>query len=140
MGESPEPRVRRAVPRRMLAAMTLQHVTFEVTREQVEAHVEFWSMLGYTPIETPAPLRDRAVWLGRGGSHVHLLLDEAPVVPPRAHAAFVVDDWEAALGALHAAGYESRAAMRLWDCERVYVRAPGGHRVEIMSAAPPRDL
>ena len=117
--------------------MTLQHVTFEVTQDQVGPHVEFWAMLGYTVMETPAPLRDRAVWMRRGGSHVHLLIDDAPVVPPRAHAAFVVEGWEATLAALHAAGYESRPAMRLWDCERVYLRAPGGHRVEIMSAPPP---
>lgn len=117
--------------------MTLQHVTYEVTQEQVRPHLDFWAMLGYTQMETPAPLRDRAVWMRHGGSHVHLLIDEAPVVPPRAHAAFVVDDWDATLGALHAAGYETRPAMRLWECERVYVRAPGGHRVEIMSAPPP---
>ncbi len=117
--------------------MTLQHVTFEVTPEQVRPHIEFWAMLGYAAIETPPPLRDRAVWMARGGSHVHLLIDDAPVVPPRGHAAFVVDDWQATLDALHAAGYESRAAMRLWDCDRVYLRAPGGHRVEIMSAPPP---
>ena len=117
--------------------MTLQHVTFEVTAEQVPAHREFWAMLGYEAIETPVPLRDRAVWMRRGASHVHLLIDEAPVVPPRAHAAFVVEEWDATLAALHAAGYESRPAMRLWDCERVYLRAPGGHRVEIMSAPPP---
>ena len=119
--------------------MTLQHVTFEVTPEQVQPHVEFWAMLGYALIETPPPLSGRAVWMRRGPSHVHLLIDDAPVVPPRAHAAFVVDDWDGTLDALHAAGYESRAAMRLWDCERVYLRAPGGHRVEIMSAPPPGD-
>ena len=121
----------------MLSAMTLQHVTLEVTPAQVQPHIEFWALLGYALIETPLALRDRAVWMRSGGSHVHLLIDEAPVVPPRAHAAFVVDDWESRLAALHAAGHESRPAMRLWDCERVYLTAPGGHRVEIMSAPPP---
>ena len=118
----------------------LQHVTFEVTAEQVDAHVALWALLGYECFETPEPLRGRAIWMRRGGSHVHLLLDDAPVVPPRAHAAFVVEDWEGTLRALHAAGYETRTAMRLWDAERVYLRAPGGHRVEIMSAPPPVDL
>ena len=117
--------------------MTLQHVTFEVTAEQVPSHLAFWAMLGYEEIEVPERLLGRAVWMRRGGSDVHLLLDEAPVVPPRAHAAFVIDDWDARLAALHAAGYESRPAMRLWDAERVYLSAPGGHRVEIMSAPPP---
>lgn len=118
----------------------LQHVTFEVHSREVEAHVSFWALLGYERFETPEPLRDRAVWMRSGGFHVHLLLDDNPVVAPRAHAAFVVEDWEKTLQGLHNAGYETRPAMRLWDCERVYVRAPGGHRVEIMSAAPPRDL
>ena len=118
--------------------MTIQHVTFEVTPAQAPSHVAFWALLGYELIETPEPLRDRAVWMRRAGSHVHLLLDEHPVVPPRAHAAFVVEDWDATLEGLHAAGYESRPAMRLWDAERVYPRAPGGHRVEIMSAPPPQ--
>lgn len=67
---------------------------------------------------------------------MHLLIDDAPVVPPRAHAAFVIDDWDRTLAALHD-GYESRPAMRLWEADRVYLRAPGGHRVEIMSAPRP---
>lgn len=121
----------------MLDAMALQHVTFEATPAQAEEHVAFWALLGYALIEVPAPLRGRAIWMRRGGCDVHLLLDDAPVVPPRAHAAFVVDDWDATLAALHAAGYESRPAMRLWEAERVYLTAPGGHRVEIMSAPPP---
>lgn len=116
--------------------MTLQHVTFEVTPEQVEAHVAFWGILGYALIETPAPLHGRAVWMRRGGCDVHLLLDDAPVVPPRAHVALIVENWEATLAALARAGYEATPAMRLWDAERVYLRAPGGHRVEIMTAGP----
>ena len=119
--------------------MTLQHVTFEVTPAQVEPHTAFWSLLGYELIETPEPLRGRAVWMRSGDSHVHLLLDDAPVVPPRAHAAFVVDQWDERISALRAAGYEGRPAMPLWGAERVYLQAPGGHRVEIMSAPPPRD-
>ena len=138
-GGDPTDRVRSAEPSPYPRAMTLQHVTFEVTREQVEPHLAFWAMLGYEEMETPEPLQGRAVWMRRGGSHVHLLLDEEPVVPPRAHAAFVVEDWDATLRALHAAGYESRPAMRLWECERAYLRAPGGHRVEIMSSPPPAD-
>lgn len=119
--------------------MALQHVTFEVTPAQVEPQLAFWALLGYEKIETPEPLRGRAIWMRRGGSDVHLLLDDAPVVPPRAHAAFVVDEWDSTLAALHDAGYELRPAMRLWDAERVYLSAPGGHRVEIMSAPPPVD-
>lgn len=117
--------------------MTLQHVTFEVPAAQVPQHLAFWAILGYEEIDVPEGLRGRAVWMRRGGCDVHLLLEETPVVPPRAHAAFVIDDWHARLAALHAAGYESRPAMRLWDAERVYLSAPGGHRVEIMSAPPP---
>lgn len=119
--------------------MTLQHVTFEVTPAQVDPHVAFWAMLGYELIETPEPLRGSAIWMRRRDCHVHLLLDDAPVVPPRAHAAFVVDDWEATLAALQESGYETQPAKRLWDAERVYLRAPGGHRVEIMSTPPPRS-
>jgi catechol 2,3-dioxygenase-like lactoylglutathione lyase family enzyme len=119
--------------------MTLQHVTFEVIPDHVEPHIAFWALLGYEVIETPEPLRGRAIWMRREQSDVHLLIDDAPVVPPRAHAAFVIDDWDRRLAALHDAGYESSPAMRLWESERVYLRAPGGHRVEIMSAPPPLD-
>lgn len=118
--------------------MTIQHITLEVTPDEVEPHIALWALLGFELIETPEPLRGRAVWTRRGESHVHLLIDDAPVVPPRAHAAFVVEDWDRTLAALLEAGYETRPAMRLWDAERVYLRAPGGHRVELMSAPPPR--
>lgn len=39
--------------------MTLQHVTFEVTADQIEPHIGFWSLLGYELIDTPEPLPER---------------------------------------------------------------------------------
>jgi catechol 2,3-dioxygenase-like lactoylglutathione lyase family enzyme len=48
----------------------------------------------------------------------------------------VVDDWEGVVGELRAEGYEVEERPRHWGAPRCFVRAPGGHRVELMGAPP----
>ena len=63
-------------------------------------------------------LAERAVWVQRGGTQVHLLLTDEPVVPPAGHAAVVLDDYEATLGALRAAGHGVDPRPEHWGAAR----------------------
>jgi catechol 2,3-dioxygenase-like lactoylglutathione lyase family enzyme len=115
----------------------LQHVALETARADGPAAVAFWRLLGFESVEPPPSLRDRADWLARGPTQIHLLWSDSPVAPPEGHAAVVVDDYEEVLARLRAAGYGPEPRTEHWGAPRAFVRAPGGHRVELMAAPPP---
>ena len=115
----------------------IQHVALETRRADVEAGVAFWALLGFARVEPPPSLAARAAWVqAPGGTQVHLLYAEAPVVMPAGHVAVVMPDYEAALARLRAAGHEVDERRRHWGAARGVVIAPGGHRVELMASAP----
>jgi catechol 2,3-dioxygenase-like lactoylglutathione lyase family enzyme len=116
--------------------MTLQHVSLELRRDAVPAEVDFWSLLGFARVEPPPGLVERAAWLQRDGTQIHLLFADAPVVPPEGHCAVVAEDFEAAVAALRDAGFEPEEHTRHWGAARAFVRTPGGHLVEVMAAPP----
>ena len=116
--------------------MTLRHVTIEVRDADVGACVDFYGLLGFRRVEPPASLADTATWVERDGMQVHLLRADEPVVPPQAHHAVVVDDYEATIDALRAAGFEPDARREHWGSPRAFVRNPAGHRVELMAWPP----
>jgi catechol 2,3-dioxygenase-like lactoylglutathione lyase family enzyme len=115
----------------------LQHVALETRREDVDAALAFWALLGFEPVEPPPGLVGRTHWVQRDGTHIHLLLTDEPVVPPAGHAAVVAPDYDAALDALRAAGHHVEAHAEHWGVPRAFVTDPSGHRVEVMSAPPP---
>jgi catechol 2,3-dioxygenase-like lactoylglutathione lyase family enzyme len=115
----------------------LQHVSIEVRPRDVDACVDFYALLGFTRVEPPETLRDRAVWVEREGTQVHLMFVEDPVVPPHAHLAVVAEDYDATIGALRGAGFEPDPRTEHWGAPRAFVRDPSGARVEVMAAPPP---
>ena len=117
----------------------LQHVTLEVLPGQVRDCVAFWELLGFTELEPPPSLRGRFTWVGREGTHIHLQPLEEPAVPRNGHAAIVAADAGRAVAALRDAGFDPQPGSNAWDAPRWFVRDPAGHRVEVMSAAPPSD-
>jgi catechol 2,3-dioxygenase-like lactoylglutathione lyase family enzyme len=114
----------------------IQHVALETAPAGAEAAEAFWRLLGFEPVEPPESLRDRAAWLQKGPTQVHLLWTEEPVAPPEGHTAVVVDDYDATVTRLREAGHEVEPRTQHWGVPRAYVRAPGGHRVELMAAPP----
>jgi catechol 2,3-dioxygenase-like lactoylglutathione lyase family enzyme len=116
----------------------LQHVTVELPRDLVDACVEFWTLLGFTRVEPPASLGDRAVWMEREGTQIHLMHVDDPVVPPQGHAAVLVADYEHAFAALRDAGHDPEPRTEHWGAPRCFVRDPAGHRVEVMAGSPAR--
>ena len=114
----------------------LQHVTLELRREDWPAAQRFWSTLGFEEVDPPGPLGEGSAWVQRDGTQIHLQWHDQPVVPPEGHAAVVVDDWERVVAELRAEGYKVDERPRHWGAARCFVRAPGGHRVELMAAPP----
>jgi len=115
----------------------LQHVALEIRQADLERTLAFWKLLGFEQVEPPVTLRERAAWVQRGPTQIHLFFSDDPVAPPSGHAAVVVEDWDATVASLHEAGYAPEERQRHWDAARAFVRDPSGHRVEVMAAPPP---
>jgi catechol 2,3-dioxygenase-like lactoylglutathione lyase family enzyme len=114
----------------------IQHVALETARADGPAAAAFWQELGFTPVEPPPSLRDRAAWLERHGTQIHLLWTDTPTVAPEGHVAVVVADYEATLQRLRDAGHAVAPRTEHWGAARSFATAPGGHRVELMAAPP----
>ena len=114
----------------------IQHVALEVRPQDIAACERFWGLLGFVAVEAPGTLGARSAWMQRGAQQIHLLFAETPVAAPEGHVAVVVEDYEATLDALRAAGVEPDARAEHWGSPRCFVRSPAGHRVELMAFAP----
>jgi hypothetical protein len=115
----------------------LQHVGIEIAPGEVERAVEFFSALGFERVQPPPALAEGFTWVEREGTQVHLMHERSPVVPPRAHLAVVVADFDGAVAALRERGFEVRPGREHWGVPRAHAVAPGGHQVELMAAPPP---
>ena len=113
----------------------IQHIAREVRRDEIPECVAFYSLLGFAEVPLPDSLAGRAIWLQLGPAQLHLLLAE-DARPERGHVAVVVDDYEATLEALRAAGHEVDPRRAHWGSPRAYVHDPAGHLVEVMAFAP----
>jgi catechol 2,3-dioxygenase-like lactoylglutathione lyase family enzyme len=117
----------------------LQHVTLEVAPGDVERSVALWELLGFERVEAPAALADTFAWVERAGTQIHLERNESPTVPQQGHVAVVVEEFEATVERLTAAGFEVHAGREHWGVPRAKVAAPGGHRIELMATPPSRS-
>ena len=114
----------------------IQHVALGLRHEDADAAVAFWALLGFARVAPPPSLAERSVWVERAGTQVHLLFADEPTEPPEGHVAVVAEDYDAALERLRAAGFSVDPRAEHWGAPRAFVRAPGGHLVEVMSRPP----
>jgi catechol 2,3-dioxygenase-like lactoylglutathione lyase family enzyme len=114
----------------------IQHVAIEIRQQHVDACIRLWALLGFDVVAPPPALADRAAWVQRGATQVHLLFAEDPVIPPQGHVAVLVEDYDATLSALREAGFDPQPRSEHWGSPRCFVRCPAGHRVELMAFAP----
>lgn len=115
----------------------IQHVSLELQEGDADEMVRFWGLLGFAEVEPPSDaLRGATRWVERQGTQVHLLLTGDPVAPPEGHVAVVADGYDATLARLRDAGYQPDPRTEHWGAPRAFVRAPGGHRVEVMARPP----
>jgi hypothetical protein len=115
----------------------LQHVSIEVPPDEGERMIEFWRLIGFDEVEAPEALGDSVRWVERDGTQIHLILTEGGTAPALGHAAVVAPDHAEAKERLRGAGFEVEDTRQLWGADRAFAIAPGGHRVELMAAAPP---
>jgi len=111
--------------------VTVHHVALECTRAAAQAEVDFWALLGFDEVEPPASLAARARWVQRGGTQIHVLYAEEPVVAREGHVAVVLEDYERVREAL---GAQPRTEH--WGAPRTQARSPAGHLVELMAWPP----
>lgn len=116
--------------------MSVHHVALETGPGDVDDLVAFFGLLGFEEVDPPPALRERARWVQRAGTQIHVFFADAPVVPPSGHVAVVVPDYDAALAALRAAGHRVDDRSPHWGSPRAFATAPGGHRVELMQFPP----
>jgi catechol 2,3-dioxygenase-like lactoylglutathione lyase family enzyme len=113
----------------------LQHAGIEVSPADLDRTVEFFTILGFTQV--PNPIGPDFTWLERDGDQIHLMHDPSPTVPPRAHIAVLCPQLDATMARLQEHGFEVNHGREHWNAPRALAIAPGGHRIELMSAPPP---
>jgi hypothetical protein len=116
----------------------LQHVSLEVPPDEADRMIEFWRLVGFEEVDAPEALGDSIRWVERDGTQIHLILTEGHTAPVLGHAAVVAADHAEAKQRLRDAGFEVQDTRELWGADRAFAIAPGGHRVELMQAPPPR--
>ncbi len=114
----------------------IHHVALETRHDDVPACAAFFRLLGFGDVQPPESLRDRAAWLQRGPTQVHLMFSDHPTIPRAGHLAVVVDDYEGTIAALRDAGHHVEPRREHWGSPRSYARDPAGHVVELMAFPP----
>ncbi len=115
----------------------IQHVALEIRREDADACLHFWWLLGFERVVAPEALAERSAWVQDGETQIHLLFAADPVVAPEGHVAVVVADFDRTFATFEQAGLQPDARTQYWGSPRAFVRSPTGHRVEFMAFAPP---
>jgi catechol 2,3-dioxygenase-like lactoylglutathione lyase family enzyme len=114
----------------------LHHAALEAGPADREPLAAFLALLGFARVETP-PTLTGVIWLERDGTQIHILgADGEAVAPPEGHVAVVCPDYDATLARLREAGFDPAPRTEHWGAPRCFVRAPGGHRVEVMARPP----
>ena len=73
----------------------LQHAGIEVRPADLDRTLEFFAILGFTVV--PDPFDGGFTWVECAGTQIHLMHEDDPVVPPRAHVAIVCPQIDSAL-------------------------------------------
>jgi catechol 2,3-dioxygenase-like lactoylglutathione lyase family enzyme len=119
----------------------IQHVSFEVKPDQLDACVEFYELLGFEPVVAPEQLAGYVTWLERDGDQFHLLQLPQTSHMNAGHAAVALgEDYEAAQTRLRDAGHQVDEHDEYWGSPRSFARDPAGNLIELMKFPPPPQL
>jgi catechol 2,3-dioxygenase-like lactoylglutathione lyase family enzyme len=113
----------------------LHHAQITVARADEEAARSFYGgVLGLPEIEKPDSLKGRGgFWLQVGDRQVHVGVEEGVERrKTKAHLAYQVDDADAWLARLQAAGIEIADSLPIPGFKRFEFRDPFGNRVEMI--------
>jgi catechol 2,3-dioxygenase-like lactoylglutathione lyase family enzyme len=120
----------------------IHHVTRVVPPARLEACVEFYMLLGFEPVEPPAGIAGRALWLQSRASgprtQVHLMPREGARAE-LGHLAVVCSEYEETLRRLRDAAHDVEPRREHWGSPRSYAQDPAGNIVELMAFPPAED-
>ena len=119
----------------------IQHVSFEVPPDRLDACIQFYELLGFRRVTAPEALADFVTWLERDGDQFHLLQLPETSHMDAGHAAVPLGDaYEATQTRLRDAGHQVDDHQEYWGSPRSFVRDPAGNLVELMEFPPPPQL
>jgi catechol 2,3-dioxygenase-like lactoylglutathione lyase family enzyme len=117
----------------------IDHVQLAIPAGSEAAATAFYvGVLGLTEVPKPPTLAARGgCWFEGGDVVVHVGVD--PVFRPatKAHPAFLVEDLDALIADLEAAGHPFEPDDAIEGVRRGYVVDPAGNRIELIDAATP---
>jgi catechol 2,3-dioxygenase-like lactoylglutathione lyase family enzyme len=113
----------------------IHHVTRHIPAACLDRCVEFYGLIGFRKVQTPAGIAGRAVWLEHRGTQIHLLLDER-ATPEPGHVGVLLDDYPGTVESLTARGVAVEPRQEHWGSPRAYVHDPAGNLVELIAFAP----
>lgn len=115
-----------------MGVIGLDHVQLAMPcGEEERARAFYAGVLGLS--EVPKPEADRGgCWFEGGGAHVHLGVEGGFAPAKKAHPALLVDDLDALVALLEAAGVAFRPGRPLAGYRRGDVADPFGNRIELM--------
>lgn len=117
--------------------VALDHVQLAMPAgREADAEAFYCGVLGMTVLAKPEPLASRGGrWFASGPVQVHLGVDPDFRPARKAHPALVVEDLDALILTLEAAGVAWRDDGDLPGVRRGYVDDPFGNRIEIIAAS-----
>jgi len=116
--------------------LRLDHVQLAMPAgAEAAAEAFYGGILGMVRLPKPEPLASRGgCWFADGDVQVHLGVEADFRPATKAHPAFVVDDLDALVDAVAAAGHAVRWDTDLPGVRRCHVADPFGNRVELIGA------
>lgn len=109
----------------------IQHVT--VAAEDLDVAIGFYELLGMTRVPDRPDLGIEGAWMQCAGEQVHIVVRHGRPVPDAStHFAIIVDDLEACLAELDAAGVSAQRLRRVEGAGRqAFLQDPTGNVVEL---------
>ena len=99
---------------------------------EAAARAFYGELLGLVEVPKPEPMRARGGMWFEGG--IHLGIEEGMRPSAKMHPALVVDDLDALVARLVAAGYEWRDSDEIPGVRRGHTKDPFGNRIELVAA------
>lgn len=120
-----------------MAVIGVDHVQVAMPAgREAEAESFYADVLSCQPVPKPAPLASRGgCWFRAGPAQVHLGVEADFRPATKAHPALVVDDLDAVVDRLAAAGHPFRWDEELPEVRRGFAEDPFGNRVELIAGS-----
>jgi catechol 2,3-dioxygenase-like lactoylglutathione lyase family enzyme len=115
--------------------LSIDHIQIAMPAgEEEQARAFYINLLGFTEIPKPPELAKRGgAWFESGLTQLHLGVESDFRPARKAHPAFLVDDLDALLANIQAAGFEVDTSQPALDgYQRAHVFDPFGNRIELM--------